>query len=93
MSALDQWKRGKAEAPKGCVVLVLDEDRYWTFGLDAAQCAADLGVKMERHDGMDAVWIPWFEVEQCLEVLIRAGKKVVLDDEFQAEPLGKGGRR
>ncbi len=80
MSALEQWKLAKEESPAGCIVLVQDEDQYWTFGMDAAQCAAVFGLRMERREGMDAVWIPWSEVEQCLEVLRRAGKKVVLGD-------------
>ena len=88
MSAFDLWMRGKDAAPKGCIVLVRDGDWYVTFGMDAAQSAAALGMRYERENGEMALRIPWHSAELYLVKLVRAGKKVALGDPLAAQPLG-----
>ena len=96
MSAFDLWRRAKEEAPAGCVALVRDGDYYVTFGMDACQVAAVLGMPMYRRDGMDAIGVPYHSVELYLMKLVKAGKKVVLGDPIEGavplNPLMEGGQ-
>jgi len=85
MSALDQWKRGKAEAPQGYIVMVRDGDRYVTFCMDALQCAGALGKRFTRTgaDGTITFGIPSDDVYKHLSELLQCGKKVALADEVR----------
>ena len=89
MSALDLWRRAKAECPPETLVMLRDGDFYLLFGEDAETAAPVLGECLVLRTGVPMCVVRYREVEEAIRKLLLAGKKVALGDPILAASLGR----